>query len=147
MIFGCAGSSPPLGLFSSCSEWGLLSSCGARASRWLLLLQSTSLACSGLSSCSSHALEHRLSSCGLSCSPACDISPVQELNLCLLLWLLLGKPDSAFKFLVLLGVGGCVWRMKNSSPFLVIIFSWHPSSWHTPHYHSTRDLKNGIFEP
>ena len=32
-IFGCAGSSLLPGLFSSCCEWGLLSSCGARASQ------------------------------------------------------------------------------------------------------------------
>ena len=31
-IFGCAGSSLLLRLFSSCSEWELLSSCGAKAS-------------------------------------------------------------------------------------------------------------------
>ena len=33
-IFGCAGSSLPQGLFSSCGEWLLLSSCGVWASHW-----------------------------------------------------------------------------------------------------------------
>jgi len=31
-IFGCAGSSLPCVVFSSCGEWGLLSSCRVRAS-------------------------------------------------------------------------------------------------------------------
>ena len=31
-ILGCAGSSLLCGLFRSCGKWGLLSSCGARAS-------------------------------------------------------------------------------------------------------------------
>ena len=39
-IFDCAGSSLPRGLFSSCGEWGLLSSCGAQTSH-----------CSGFSCC------------------------------------------------------------------------------------------------
>ena len=30
-IFGCAGSSLLCGLFSSCGEWGLLSSCSVQA--------------------------------------------------------------------------------------------------------------------
>ena len=33
-IFGCARSSFPCRLFSRCSEWGLLSSCGVQASLW-----------------------------------------------------------------------------------------------------------------
>jgi len=36
----CAGSSLLHGLFSSCGDGMLLSSCRVRASRWLLLLQS-----------------------------------------------------------------------------------------------------------
>ena len=36
-----AGSSLLPGLFSSCGDGVLLSSCGVRVSRWLLLLQST----------------------------------------------------------------------------------------------------------
>ena len=46
LIFGCAGSSLLLGLFSSCREWGLLSSCCVQASH-----------CSGLSCCGAQALE------------------------------------------------------------------------------------------
>ena len=42
-ILGCAGSALLCGLFSSCSEWGLLSSCGTQASV---------------------AVEHGFSSCG-----------------------------------------------------------------------------------
>ena len=59
--------------FSRCSDPGLLSSCGVQAShcggfsccktRALGTLASVVAAC-GLSSCSSQALEHRLSSCG-----------------------------------------------------------------------------------
>ena len=52
-IFGCAGLSFMLGLFSSCSERGLLSSCGAQAPGHV-----------GFSSSSSLTPEHRLSSCG-----------------------------------------------------------------------------------
>ena len=53
-IFGCAGSSLLLRLFFSCSEQGLLSSFGAQASH-----------CGGFCCCSSQALEHRLSNCGV----------------------------------------------------------------------------------
>ena len=61
-IFGCTGSLLLHGLFSSCREWGLLSSCGAQASHWSGF--SSVVAACGLSSCSSWPLEHRLSSCG-----------------------------------------------------------------------------------
>ena len=44
-IFGCTGSSLLCGLFSSCSEWGLLSRSGAWASH-----------CGGFSCCGAQAL-------------------------------------------------------------------------------------------
>ena len=44
-VFGCAGSSLLYELFSSCGDWGLLSSCGAPASH-----------CSGFSCCWTQAL-------------------------------------------------------------------------------------------
>ena len=47
-IFGCAGSSLLLRLFSSCGEQGLLSSCAAQAACWLLLLQSVGSRVPGL---------------------------------------------------------------------------------------------------
>ena len=47
-IFGCAGSSLLRGLFSSCSERGLLSSCGGWAFH-----------CSGFSCCGPWTLEHQ----------------------------------------------------------------------------------------
>ena len=58
LVFGCAGSSSPCPDFLSCSDWGLLSSCGARPSR-----------CSGFSCYGAQSLEpagfsslvHRLS--------------------------------------------------------------------------------------
>ena len=72
VIFGFAG--------SSCDSWGLLSSCGVPA-------QCDSSSCCrtwvlgyvGFCSCSSRALEHRLSGCGaqLSCSVECGIFPDQ----------------------------------------------------------------------
>ena len=46
IVFGCAGSSLLHGLFSSCSKWGLLSSCSQPASR-----------CSGFSCCRARALK------------------------------------------------------------------------------------------
>ena len=58
---------------------------------WLLLLWSTGSRCTSFSSCSSRALERRLSSCsagsvavahGLSCSAACGIFPDQGSNPC-----------------------------------------------------------------
>ena len=64
--------------FSSCGEWCLLSSCGARASH-----------CSGFSRGGAWALAHVGSVAvvlGLSCSTACGIFPDQGLNLCLLHW-------------------------------------------------------------
>ena len=66
-----AGSSLLCGLFSSCSEWGPLSSCTGVSLLWFLSRQSTGLGCTGfsscmcgLSSCSSWVLESRLSNRG-----------------------------------------------------------------------------------
>ena len=72
-IFGCAASSLPLGHFSSCGEWGLLSSCGAwishgggfsRCGSGLSGAWASVVAAHRLIHCSSLAAEHRLSSCG-----------------------------------------------------------------------------------
>ena len=59
--------------FSSCGQWGLLSSCSAQAS---LVVEHR------------QALGHRLIFAlhGLSCSAACGLLPDQGLNLCLLHW-------------------------------------------------------------
>ena len=97
-IFGSAGSLMLCGLFCSCSEQGLLSSWGARASH-----------CGGFSCCGAQALgpaglsswrhvssvveEHGLKSTGsvvvvhrLSCPTACGIFLDQGSNPCLLCW-------------------------------------------------------------
>ena len=58
-IFGHGGSSLLCGLFSSCGEWGLLSSCGGFS-----CCRAQALECEGFSSCSTRALEHRLNNCG-----------------------------------------------------------------------------------
>ena len=81
-IFGCAGSLLLGGLFSSCGEWGLLCSCSVQALAVEAFLvaerglqgtwASVVLAC-GLSSCSSQALEHQLSSCGIWAQLLCSI--------------------------------------------------------------------------
>ena len=72
LIFGCAGSLLLHGLFSSCRERGLLSSCGTWASHcsgfscWgAQTLGHTGFVAGvrGLSSCGFRALEHRLNSC------------------------------------------------------------------------------------
>ena len=67
VIFGCAGSLLLSGLFSSCGNRELLSSCSVWASQkqWLLWLWNTGFRVQGLSSCHSQALEHRFSSCGV----------------------------------------------------------------------------------
>ena len=41
-VCGCAGPSLLPGLFSSCGEWGLFSSCEGFSLQWLLLSQSMS---------------------------------------------------------------------------------------------------------
>ena len=52
-------------LFSDCSEWGILSSCGVWASRCSgFSCEAQALECMGFSSCGSRALAHRLSSGG-----------------------------------------------------------------------------------
>ena len=54
-FFGCTGSSWLHRLFSSCSEWRLLSSCGVQASQ-----------CSGFSCCQAQTVGHTgFSSCGM----------------------------------------------------------------------------------
>ena len=63
--------------------------CTGFSLRCRLLFRSTGSRACGLTSCSSRAREHRLSSFvapGLSCSAACGIFPDQGLNLCLLHW-------------------------------------------------------------
>ena len=80
-------------LFSSCSEWWLLSSCSAQASHCsgfsccgaqALRARASVVAGSRLRSCGLRALEHRLRSPGArpSCSVACRIFPEEGLNLC-----------------------------------------------------------------
>ena len=73
-FFGCAGSSLLCRLFSSCSEQGLLSSCGAWASHCgeastvaehrLQGVWASAVLVHGLSNCSSWALQHRLNRFG-----------------------------------------------------------------------------------
>ena len=89
LVYDCARSSLLLRLFSSCSEWGLLSSCYVRASHCgkFLLLQSTNCRAVGLSSWGSQALEHWLNSCGTWVSLLWGtVFPDQQSNLCLLHW-------------------------------------------------------------
>ena len=65
-IFGCIGSSLLRAGFSlvvASGGYSLLRRAGFPL-RWLLLLWSTGSRCAGFSSCSSQALECRLSSCG-----------------------------------------------------------------------------------
>ena len=77
-IFGCAGFSSQLRLFSSCCTWtshcGRFSRCGAQA----LGRGGSVVAAPGLQSTDSIAVVH-----GLSCSTACGIFPDQGLNPCL----------------------------------------------------------------
>ena len=71
-LFLAVPSSSPCGLFSHCGEWELLSSCSActSCSAYLAVehrlygIQASVGAHCGLSRWGSHALEHRLSSCG-----------------------------------------------------------------------------------
>ena len=87
-MFGCAGSSLLCRLFSSCTKWGLLSSCCAQASCGSGFTCCTAQAPgrAGFSACGCQALEHRLSSCGtLAQLPAaCGILLDQGSNSCLL---------------------------------------------------------------
>ena len=66
-IFGCAGSLLLHGLFSSCSEQGLLLSCHVQASHWgsFSCCGAWALGCVGFSSCGLWALEHRLNNCAV----------------------------------------------------------------------------------
>jgi len=65
-MFGCARSSLPGGLFSSCGKQGLLSSCDAWSSHCsgFSCCRAQALDGAGFSKCGSQAVEHRLSSCG-----------------------------------------------------------------------------------
>ena len=89
-IFYCSGPSLLCGLFSSCGGWGLLSSCGVRASH-----------CRGFSCCRARAPGHVVSVeavrglqstgsivlvHGPSCSATCGIFPDQKSNPCLPHW-------------------------------------------------------------
>ena len=90
-IYGCAGSLLLHRPLSSCDEWGLPSSCGARASYCDVFscCQARALGCVGFSSCGSWESESTGSTVvvhGLSCSMACRIFPDQGWNLCLLHW-------------------------------------------------------------
>ena len=76
-VFGCAGSLLVHGLFCSCGEVGLLSSCGA----WALGHVGFSSVAPGLWSTGSVVDKHRLS-----CSKAYGIFLDQGLNPCLLHW-------------------------------------------------------------
>ena len=64
-LFGCARSSLLHELFSSCDNWGLLPSCGMRASHCSgFPCGVQALGRMGFVSCGSCALEPRLSGCG-----------------------------------------------------------------------------------
>ena len=89
LFISCTGSSLLLGLFSNCSEPGLLSSFRVQASHCRgFLLQSTSSRARGFSTCGSWAVEQSSTvvAQGLSCSSACGIFPDQGPNVCLLHW-------------------------------------------------------------
>ena len=66
IIFDCAGSLLLCRLFSSCSKWGLLSSCSVQASHrgGFSYCRAWAPGYMAFSSCSSKTLEHRLNSCG-----------------------------------------------------------------------------------
>ena len=66
-IYGCAGSSLLLGLFSSCNEQGFLSSCGAQVYHCggFSCCGARALEHLGFSSGSSRVLGHKFSSCGI----------------------------------------------------------------------------------
>jgi len=85
------------GFFSSCREWGLVSSCGCGlliavaslvAEHWLWGPWASVVLARELSSCGSWALEHKLSGCDVwgNYCVACGNFPDQGLNLSLLLW-------------------------------------------------------------
>ena len=66
LTFVCAGSLSLRGLFSSCGEQGLLSSCDVQDSPCggFSCCRAWAVGCPGFSSCGFWALEHRLNSCG-----------------------------------------------------------------------------------
>ena len=91
MYYGCVGSSLLFGLSLVEVSRGCSSlQCKGFSLQWLLLLQHTgfSTVARGLSSCSSRAVEHRLSSCGSGayCSSACGVTPDQGLHRRALRW-------------------------------------------------------------
>ena len=69
-ISGCTGFPLLLGLFSSCGEWGYLSSCCVQASHCsgFSCCEAQALGCTGFSGCGSRALEDSLHSCGTEAS-------------------------------------------------------------------------------
>ena len=76
-------------LFSSCGDWGLLSSCGVQTyCSGLSYCRAQALELSGFSSCSFCTLEHRLNCCcvRVSYSMACEIFLDWGLNLCFQRW-------------------------------------------------------------
>ena len=95
IYFDCAGSSLLRGLFSSCREQGLLSSCGTWASHWggfsrcgaresglqYLWRDGSVVAAPGLQSTGLEAVV-----CEFSCCMACGIFLSQGLNPCLVHW-------------------------------------------------------------
>ena len=95
-IFGCAGSSLPLGLSFVVASWGYSSSCGGLVTAVASLASGHGLSLGHADFSSSGgtwaqelwllASEHRLNSCELSCSTACGIFLDQGSNLCLLHW-------------------------------------------------------------
>ena len=89
-IFGCASSSLLHKLFSSCSDLGLLSSCGVHASRCsgFSCCGTWALGCVGFSSCSSRpqSTGSVVVAHGVICPIACGIIPNQGWNPCLPRW-------------------------------------------------------------
>ena len=82
--FGCAGSSSLCGLFSSCREQRLLSTCGVwvfhcsdlsllRAEHKLQSVQASVVEARGISSCDARIPEHRLNSCDTWAQLLCSI--------------------------------------------------------------------------
>ena len=90
ICFGCAGSLLLTGPFSSCEEWGLVSSCRAQASHWSGFFSWGAGAprCSGFSSCGTWL--ERTGSIDvvrvLNCSTGCGIFLDQGSKLHLLHW-------------------------------------------------------------
>ena len=89
LFIGCAWPLLLLGLFSSCGEQRVFSSCGAQASYCggFSCCRSWALRCVGFSHLGSWTLEYRLNSCGIWAEllcVACGIFLAQGWNLCVL---------------------------------------------------------------